>query len=211
MTAVARDQWPGPFGWGLWASGQAFGTTTQVNSAISERQLNSSKIAACEVIFSKYGRLLSELSTNYAGLWELVHKNGLLFLILRQKATCFHLNQIHLNNVSPKLSNERYGINSRLTIVMPVSFSYVDSWALPGTYTTGDNSNYVEADHLTGQGQHEDGHLGTYVLVLLLPGLYTRVSVLGTVEKISATGFCQIAMKNEICGKTSRRKIQTGN
>ena len=58
---------------------------------------------------------------------------------------------------------------------MRVSYPYVDSWAQAGTFWTGNNSNDPDANHLTGQDHHRNGHQDIYVLVLLLSALYLCV------------------------------------
>ena len=72
------------------------------------------------------------------------------------------------------MDNEIYGINSR-PMILTGKYSYLDGEAQAGTFGTCDNSNDPGADHLTGQDQHKDGHLGIYVFVLPLPGPYPCV------------------------------------
>ena len=101
--------------------------------------------------------------------------------------------------------NERYGINSRKTI-MTVSYSYVDSQWQGVTYTTGDNSDDPEADYQTGQDQHKNGDLGIYTF------WYCSCQVCPSrkVVTMTATVFCQFTMDNERIGISSRRTILTG-
>ena len=55
------------------------------------------------------------------------------------------------------------------------NYSYLDGEAQARNVWTGNNSNDLDADRLTGQDQRQNGHLGMYVLVLPLPGLYPCV------------------------------------
>ena len=101
--------------------------------------------------------------------------------------------------------NERCATNPRKTN-MTVSYSCVDSRWQGETYTTGDNSDDPEADHLTDEDQHKMDHLG-----MLTFGYWCcPVCPFRKVLTMTATGFCQLTMDNEIIGISSRLTILTG-
>ena len=117
VAIVAREHCSGPFGWGLWGlhasfalprwhscwAGRAFVTTTSFRPTppISERHLNSEKIAACET-FSKIRTPSLRIKQKLHGTVGTSPQNGGLFLILRQKADVFS-SSLNIKKFSPKL------------------------------------------------------------------------------------------------------------
>ena len=73
------------------------------------------------------------------------------------------------------LKVDSYWLCANISITLTDNYSYLDGEAQARNVWTGKNSNDLDADRLTGQDQRQNGHLGMYVLVLPLPGLYPCV------------------------------------